>query len=125
MDTRRITQVIFNLVSNAVKFSPPESDITITAFAIEDGIQIEVADEGIGIPPEKRDLVFEPFQQLNSANQAMGTGLGLAICKGIVEAHGGDLWIADNEGGGTKICFTLTAASKAKNEHTVISSADS
>lgn len=109
IDERRIKQVIFNLIGNAAKFSPPQSPITLRAFAYGNLVQVEVADQGIGIPTSKHTLVFEPFQQIEGANQAKGAGLGLAVCKGIIEAHGGQMWIA-NTSSGTTICFTLHTA---------------
>jgi len=116
IDSRRILQILLNLVNNAVKFSPHQTTITLNVMTIPEGIQVEVLDEGIGIPHEKRELVFEPFQQLVGANQSIGTGLGLAICKGIIEAHSGHIWIADNVERGTKFCFVLPAFRKMKED---------
>jgi signal transduction histidine kinase len=108
VDGERIAQVITNLVGNAAKFSPVGSGITIVASPTATAIQIDVSDEGIGIPHEERDKVFEAFQQSErkNANQRQGAGLGLAICKSIIEAHNGRIWIRDQPRG-TTISFTL------------------
>ncbi len=108
-DEQRIAQVLTNLVGNAVKYSPPQTTITIAARPIGDILQIDVTDQGPGIPSQERLRVFEPFRQLNSQpiNRTKGAGLGLAICKGLVDAHGGRIWIQDRAGPGTTISFTL------------------
>lgn len=108
VDTQRVAQVLVNLVGNAAKFSPQESEITIKASDVGDYIQIDVSDGGIGIPLAERDTVFEAFRQVErkTAHQRLGAGLGLAICKGIIEAHGGRIWI-EPQTVGTTISFIL------------------
>lgn len=110
-DGQRVAQVLVNLVGNATKFSPPESPITIRAFSMQNFVQIEVSDEGLGIPLEHRMEVFEAFRQVErlTTNHDPGAGLGLAICKGIVEAHGGQIWVQDQDKG-TTVSFTLSRA---------------
>jgi PAS domain S-box-containing protein len=110
-DLRRTGQVIVNLVNNAAKYSPPETEIRISAQPDGDFLQINVTDRGPGIPSEDRELVFEAFRQVESrgANYKKGAGLGLAICKGLVEAHGGRIWLQDTDSG-TTISFTLPIA---------------
>ena len=107
-DPQRISQVLTNLVGNAVKYAPEGTDIQVTTTIGQDMLQITVSDEGPGIPTEKRQIVFEAFQQLErkSHQPLKGAGLGLAICKALIEAHGGRIWIADTETG-THISFTL------------------
>ena len=109
VDGDRIAQVLTNLVGNAVKFSPPQSTITVSAARVDEMVQIDVADQGRGIAPAERRRIFEPFQQLDAhgVHRAQGTGLGLAICKGLVEAHGGRIWVQDRSGPGTTLSFTL------------------
>jgi PAS domain S-box-containing protein len=107
-DTRRIAQVLTNLVGNAVKHSPPGSTIHVHADQNGDTVQVVVDDEGSGIPPEARELMFETFRR--GDRHKKGAGLGLAICKGLVEAHGGRIWIADKPTPGTRIAFTLPLA---------------
>ncbi len=109
-DAQRIAQVFVNLVSNAVKYSPPGSHITLSACRGSDGtVRVEVSDEGPGIPPEARDLVFEAFRQIER-DGSQGAGLGLAICKGLIEAHGGRIWVVDDPPPGATLAFTLLAA---------------
>ena len=109
VDRRRIEQVLVNLVENAAKYSPPGTDIRIIAAPVNKHVQIDIDDQGEGIPPEHRERVFEAFQQLS--NHKKGAGLGLAICRGLVEAHGGQIWIADKDTPGTRVSFTLAQAS--------------
>lgn len=109
-DGRRIAQVLSNLIGNSAKFSPPETEIIVRATRITDFIQIEISDHGIGIPVQDRERIFEAFQQVESQHRRLGAGLGTAICKGIVEAHGGRIWIADQPTTGTTVAFTLPTA---------------
>ena len=112
VDVIRVPQVLTNLVNNAVKYSPQNSPITISAVWISDDfVKISVSDQGFGIPPEARSRVFEPFQQLERERAGMkGAGLGLAICRGLIEAHDGRIWVDAHEGPGTTISFTLPVA---------------
>jgi two-component system, OmpR family, sensor histidine kinase KdpD len=108
MDVQRIAQVLVNLVGNAVKFSPPDTTIRIEAALVEDRVQVSVSDEGEGIVPEARAYIFEAFRQADHGSRRFkGAGLGLAICKGLIEAHGGRIWVQDRPLPGTTICFTL------------------
>ena len=109
VDSDRIAQVLTNLVGNAVKFSPQHTTITVSAARADEIVQIDVADQGRGIAPAERGRIFEPFQQIDAhgINRARGAGLGLAICKGLVEAHGGRIWVQDRSGPGTTMSFTL------------------
>ncbi len=108
-DTRRIAQVLINLVGNAAKFSPPQTPITVTVTARDGEVQVDVSDQGVGIPAEARQTVFEAFRQLKHPGYTSpkGAGLGLAICKGIIEAHGQHIWVSANQPQGTTISFTL------------------
>jgi signal transduction histidine kinase/DNA-binding response OmpR family regulator len=109
VDELRITQVINNLVSNAIKFSASESEIRILACVWEDGVRVEIRDSGIGIPPEDLPKLFIRFRQLDSSStrKAGGTGLGLTISKGIVEEHGGRIWAESVPGQGSSFFFWL------------------
>jgi PAS domain S-box-containing protein len=110
-DSQRIAQVIVNLVDNACKYSPDGKPIQIRARKQGDFLEIRVSDEGPGIPRKDREYVFEAFQQLERKSGAKrGAGLGLAICKGLVEAHGGRIWVQDRQRRGTCIAFTLPLA---------------
>ncbi len=113
-DRDRLIQVVINLVSNAVKFTPTGT-ITVTARPDAGGIEVAVADTGIGIAPEDQDKVFDPFGQAGDtlADTPRGTGLGLPICREIVEHHGGRLWLESAVGAGSTFRFTLPAASSS------------
>jgi signal transduction histidine kinase len=108
-DPQRLAQVLLNLVGNATKYSPPHTTITITAQQHASGIQVDVADEGAGIPLSQRTKVFEAYRQLDdgAVRSTKGSGLGLAICKGLVEAHGGTIWIGEQVAPGTLVSFML------------------
>jgi two-component system, OmpR family, sensor histidine kinase KdpD len=107
VDIGLMVQVLVNLLDNAVKYSPPGSPIDISAG--EDGLtaHIEVADRGIGIPPEEAAHVFEKFYRIQRPENVSGSGLGLSISKGIVEAHGGRIYAVPRPGGGTVIALEL------------------
>ncbi len=108
-DEVRIGEVITNLVSNAVSYSEKGTSIKLEAFNNENTVTITVTDEGIGIPAYHLDKVFDRFYRLESgvARRRGGTGLGLSICKGIVEAHGGKIWVESTVGKGSKFSFSL------------------
>jgi len=118
VDEMRIGQVLINLVENATKFSPKGSEITIEAQLAGDQINISVTDRGQGIAPELLDKVFDRFYQAESivAGRKGGTGLGLSICRGIVEAHGGKIWVESKVGEGSKFSFSLPV-SKGNEEN--------
>ncbi|MDB5217828.1 MAG: Osmosensitive channel histidine kinase KdpD, partial [Myxococcaceae bacterium] len=107
MDDVLIEQVFINLLENTIKYTPADSPIDIVATAREGEVEIEVADRGPGVPTAERDHVFEKFYRLDQAGTQGGAGLGLAICRGLVEAHGGRIWVEDREGGGARLRFTL------------------
>jgi signal transduction histidine kinase len=107
-----IVQTLINLISNAIKFSPPESEITIRAKVVEQMARFCVEDEGRGIPPENLESIFEQFQQVDASDsrQKGGTGLGLAICQRIIQQHQGQIWVESELGHGSKFYFTLPIA---------------
>jgi two-component system sensor histidine kinase KdpD len=107
MDDVLIEQVFINLLENTIKYTPADSSIDIVARARDGAVEIEVADRGPGVPPAERDHVFEKFYRLDREGAQGGAGLGLAICRGLVEAHGGRIWVEDREGGGARFRFTL------------------
>jgi K+-sensing histidine kinase KdpD len=109
IDEGRIGEVLTNLVENAVKFSDDDTNIYIQALYKGEEVLISVADEGIGIPPELHQKIFERFFQGEGrkAGRRKGTGLGLAICQGIIEAHGGKIWVESQPGKGAKFSFSL------------------
>ena len=109
MDENRIAQVVTNLISNAVKFSPSGSTIEVAVAVDGPNARVSVRDHGEGIRPEDLPKLFRKFSQLDSSStrKAGGTGLGLAICKGLVEAHGGRIWVESEFGSGSTFHFTL------------------
>ena len=116
-DADRILQVLTNLISNAIKFSPPASTVRIHTEATSDSILLKVVDEGRGIPSDKLDSIFDRFQQVepSDARQKGGTGLGLAICRSIVQQHSGSIWAQRNLGAGTTIYVMLPRTTRASD----------
>jgi signal transduction histidine kinase len=105
-DAGRVLQVLSNLVGNAIKFTPVGGRIVMRAEAVSEGICFSVSDTGQGIPQEQLAHIFGQFWQANPADRR-GIGLGLTIAKGIVEAHGGRIWVESRVGEGTTFHFTL------------------
>src|SRR5215210_114741 len=109
-DAARIQQVLSNLVGNAVKFTPRDGHVTVSAEPIDGGVKFGVTDNGPGIPPDQLPHIFGRFWQAMPSDRR-GIGLGLAIAKGIVEAHGGMIWVESQVGAGSTFYFTLPSAS--------------
>lgn len=119
-DAQRIGQVMNNLLSNALKFTPDHGEIHVTT-AVQDGqITVSVTDTGMGIPDEKKSLLFSKYGQLSGAiRKEAGTGLGLYISKGIIESHGGKIWVTSDAGKGTAVAFTLPMVTKLEKQEPV------
>jgi two-component system sensor histidine kinase KdpD len=111
IDPDRLVQVLWNLLENAHKYGPPGACISVSAERADHEVHISVADHGPGIPASEREKVFQYFYRLEEAvrRQVPGSGLGLAICQGIVEAHGGRIWVEGRPGGGSVFRFVLPA----------------
>ncbi|HLT15756.1 MAG TPA: ATP-binding protein [Acidimicrobiales bacterium] len=107
-DADRLQQVLANLLDNARKNSPAVAPVRVAVRLADGGVEVAVADEGPGVPPDARERVFEKFVRGRSET-VTGTGLGLYISRRLVEAHGGRIWIAD-DGDGTTFCFSLPRA---------------
>ncbi|MCW5796969.1 MAG: sensor histidine kinase KdpD [Nitrospira sp.] len=110
-----IEQVLINLLENAAKYSSSASPIDVTAIVKDGVIVTEVADRGLGIPRGEEKRIFEKFYQLHPEPES-GVGLGLTICRGIIESHGGRIWVEHRSGGGAIFRFTLPTE---KNQPTV------
>jgi signal transduction histidine kinase len=107
-DERRIRQVIFNLLANAVKFTPSGGAVDVTAARVNGEVRISVADTGPGLAPDDQERIFEEFQQAEAGlAQRDGTGLGLALSKRLVELHGGRIWVDSELTKGSTFVFTL------------------
>jgi signal transduction histidine kinase len=107
-DERKVKQVLLNLLSNALKFTPEGGRIDVGARLGDDMAEVSVADTGIGIAPEDQAAVFEEFRQVGTADKkAEGTGLGLALSRKFIELHGGKIWVRSQLGAGSTFTFTL------------------
>ena len=104
----QLQRVLFNLIQNAIRHTPPDGSVTVSAEAVAGGIEVEVADTGDGIAVEHREHIFDPFYRADPSRRDSGAGLGLAISRAIVEAHGGRIWLEDATVG-TRVRFTLPA----------------
>jgi two-component system, OmpR family, sensor histidine kinase KdpD len=106
-DYVQMAQVLVNLIENAVKYTPDGTPIVVAAHQIPGAIEISVHDDGPGIPREQQLRLFDKFYRAYAATAAPGAGIGLAISKGLVEAHGGTIWVESEPGSGTTFRFTL------------------
>ena len=102
-----LEQVLVNLLDNACKYSAKDGEIVITASQEETMVQVAVADRGTGIPREDLAQIFDKFYRVQQPKSVSGTGLGLSICKGIIEAHGGNIRAENRPGGGTIMTFAI------------------
>lgn len=110
-DPVRLQQLLRNLLANAIRFSPEEGHIELTAWLDGDDVRVDVADRGPGIPPDELESIFEAFVQSSATRHAGGgTGLGLAICRRIAATHGGRVWASNRPDGGAVVSLSLPAA---------------
>jgi len=107
----KLQRVLFNLIQNAIRHTPADGSVTVAAESNGSRVEVEVADTGHGVTAEDRERVFEPFFRggATRSRTGEGTGLGLTICRAIVEAHGGEIWLADSPDG-TRVRFSLPVA---------------
>jgi signal transduction histidine kinase len=115
-DPTRLTQMFDNLISNAVKFTPPNGTIWVRLGSTGDVVHVEVEDTGMGIPPEEIDRLFERFFRTSTVGEVAGTGLGLSIVKSIVEVHDGTISVSSTEGVGTTFRVELPARPRSEVE---------
>ncbi len=118
VDQTRFRQILFNLVSNAVKFSSPTGQVIISSVRVGNDLQFEVRDFGVGIKPEDLSILFKPFRQASGGKDVNqhGIGLGLAITKKLVELHGGSIWIDSEYQQGTAVRFKIPMVIDATSE---------
>jgi len=118
LDYLQIDQVLTNLIENAVRYTPSDSPIEISAHVQGDQMVISIADRGPGIPPADLERVFDKFYRVlgRTTERPTGSGLGLAVSKGLIEAHGGRIWAENREGGGAVFRFTLPLIKKSESE---------
>lgn len=105
-------QLLINLLENALKYTPPRTPIEIAASVNDGEVRLEVADRGPGLPPGDEARVFDKFYQGRQARGGRGVGLGLTICRGIAEAHGGQILAENRPGGGVVFRVALPLAEK-------------
>ncbi|WP_277584067.1 cell wall metabolism sensor histidine kinase WalK [Psychrobacillus antarcticus] len=118
IDTDKLTQVIDNIISNAIKYSPDGGNIRFGVVMNDSMLKVMISDDGMGIPSENVDRVFDRFYRVDRARARSmgGTGLGLAIAREMIEAHGGRIWAESEEGQGTTIFFTLNILTDEEGE---------
>jgi signal transduction histidine kinase len=107
-DERKVKQVLLNLLSNALKFTPEGGRVEVRAGMVDGVAEVSVTDTGVGIAPEDQGAIFEEFRQVGTADKkAEGTGLGLTLCRKFVELHGGRIWIKSQVGAGSTFTFMI------------------
>jgi len=118
-DKAQLRAVLFNLLSNATKFTPDGGKLKIEVVRDDIWCQVSVIDNGIGIEKENQERIFEPFCQLDNPlmEKKKGTGLGLAVVKQIIEKHGGRIWVESEYGKGSRFTFTLPLARRGREEY--------
>jgi len=114
VDRHLIGRVIANLLENADRHAPTDSTVTIAADIRGDRVAVSIADQGAGVPPEDRDMVFDSFVRFDTGGRS---GLGLAVAQTFVEAHGERIWVEDIPSGGARFVFTLPSAATNGTRH--------
>jgi PAS domain S-box-containing protein len=116
-DSDRLVQVVTNLVSNAIKYSPVGGEVLISTHSVNGAVEVSIKDHGVGIPADFVDRLFGRFERYEkSPSKVIGTGLGLAIARQIIEIHGGKIWVESAVGSGSVFHFTIPAVATAMPE---------
>ena len=106
-DERKVKQILYNLLSNAAKFTPDGGRVEVRVRQENEHVQVDVEDTGIGIAPDDQTRIFEEFRQVGRERSREGTGLGLTLTKRFIELHGGRIWVESTPGKGSTFSFTL------------------
>jgi signal transduction histidine kinase len=113
-DADRLVQVVTNLVSNAIKYSPAGGEVLLSTRFVNGAVDVSIRDHGVGIPADFVDRLFGRFERYEkSPSKVIGTGLGLAIARQIIEMHNGKIWVESAEGNGAVFHFTIPAVAGA------------
>ncbi len=120
----KLSRILGNLLVNALRYTSEGGSIQLHAELVNDRVQVEVRDSGMGIQPEELPYIFDPFYRVEKSrprngDKSGGVGLGLAIVKGLVEAHGGQIWVESDPGQGTLFTFTLPKKGESRNQQGV------
>ena len=118
MDLSLMMKTFVNILDNALKYSPADAAVEISAKIVNDRIHIEFTDHGVGIPPKDLGRIFDKFFRSEHSHKVPGTGLGLAICKGIVEAHQGEIWVESRLNEGTRVVVSLPFPHTSEEDNT-------
>jgi signal transduction histidine kinase len=114
-DPQRLERILTNLITNALKYSSPDTEVTVTVAREDGAVVTSVTDRGPGIAPDDLPRLFQRYYRTDSAREREGLGLGLYITKGLVEAHGGRIAVESEVGAGSTFSFTLPIATPGKN----------
>ena len=114
-DKKIFKQILYNFVSNSIKYTPENGTVTIEAYSVDNSIIINIIDNGIGISNENMKELFQPYQQINNleTREQLGTGLGLTLVKKFVELHGGEIWVDSEVGKGSTFGFSIPTSLKS------------
>jgi PAS domain S-box-containing protein len=110
VDVAKLERIVENLLANAVRHTPPESQIWVVVRRERDGVELVVEDDGPGVPADQREMIFQPFRQASTPQHSPGVGIGLALVARFSELHGGQAWVQDREGGGASFHVWLPGA---------------
>lgn len=118
LDKGKIEQVLNNLISNAVKFSPPGKDVTVSIYKSDSDLTVAIADQGQGIPEAEQEKLFKPFQKTSVRSTAgeKSTGLGLTIVRNLILGHKGNIWVESKVGEGSTFFFSLPVKNQLSNK---------